>query len=266
MARSTFYYYQSQIRKPDKYKEIREVIRQIFTQHKGRYGYRRITCVLCQMGYKVNHKTVCRLMKMDGIKCTVRTHKYRSYKGEIGTVAPNLLNRNFSAALPCCKWVTDITEFNINGEKLYLSPIIDLYNREVVSYSIARNSRFELVMDMIGKAFEKIPDHTNLILHSDQGWHYQMEQYQWRLKEKGIRQSMSRKGNCLDNAVVENFFGVLKSELVYLQKFESVKELEQALVEYINYYNHERIKLKLKGLSPVKFRKKTYMLAKNIFC
>lgn len=256
MARSTFYYYQSQQRKPDKYKEIREVIRQIFTQNKGRYGYRRITCVLHRMGYKFNHKTVNRLMNMDSLKCSVRTHKYRSYKGEIGTVAPNLLNRNFSAASPCCKWVTDITEFNINGEKLYLSPIIDLYNREVVSYSIARNSRFELVMDMIGKAFEKIPDNTNLILHSDQGWHYQMEQYQWQLKKKGIRQSMSRKGNCLDNAVVENFFGVLKSELVYLQKFESVKELEQALVKYIYYYNHERIKLKLRGLSPVEFRKK----------
>ncbi|SNR97440.1 IS3 family transposase, partial [Flavobacterium sp. ov086] len=106
--------------------------------------------------------------------------------------------------------------------------------------------------------FEKIPDQTNLILHSDQGWQYQMKQYQYLLRQKGIRQSMSRKGNCLDNAVIENFFGIIKSELFYLKKYSSVSELKQEIIEYINYYNNDRIKLNLKGMSPIQYRAHYY--------
>ena len=107
---------------------------------------------------------------------------------------------------------------------------------------------------MLNKAFKKIPDNTNLILHSDQGWQYQMKQYQNKLKEKGIRQSMSRKGNCLDNSLAENFFGLLKSELFYINKYTSIEELEKEIIEYIDYYNNDRIKGKLKGMSPVQYR------------
>lgn len=152
----------------------------------------------------------------------VRIKKYRSYKGEVGKTAPNLLERNFEAAKPNQKWVTDVTKFSLFGQKLYLSPILDLCSRDIVSYTIYDHPVFSMVTEMLDKAFAKIPDGTNLILHSDQGWHYQMKPYQHMLEAKGIRQSMSRKGNCLDNAVIENFFGLLKTELLYLQDFESI--------------------------------------------
>lgn len=205
-------------------------------------------------GYTINHKTVQRLMKQLSLKCEVRIKKYRSYKGEIGKVAPNLINRDFHASAPNQKWTTDITEFSLFGTKLYLSPILDMYNSEIVSYNISDRPHLGQVMDMLDKAFAKIPDGTNLIFHSDQGWQYQHRVYQQRLKAKGICQSMSRKGNCLDNAVMENFFGLLKSELLYLRKFKDINEFKDELEKYIFYYNNYRIKGKLKGMSPVQYR------------
>ena len=180
--------------------------------------------------------------------------RYRSYKGDVGRIAPNMLERNFKAERPNQKWATDVTEFSIQGTKCYLSPIIDLYNREVISYNISYRPTLDLVMSMIDDAFVKIPDQTNLILHSDQGWHYQHSSYRLKLKQKGIRQSMSRKGNCLDNAAVESFFGVLKSELLYLQKFKSLQHFQNELEEYMDYYNNRRIKAQLNGMSPVDYR------------
>jgi len=141
--------------------------------------------------------------------------KYKSYKGKVGHIAPNIINRNFNANAPNQKWATDVTEFRIPAGKLYLSPVIDLYNGGIVSYSISRNPNFRQTMEMLDKAFIKIPENTNLILHSDQGWQYQQVRYQERLKEKGIIQSMSRKENCLDNAVMENFLILLKNEVFY---------------------------------------------------
>ena len=176
------------------------------------------------------------------------------YYEEIGMKDMNLLERDFKADQPNQKWVTDVTEFALFGIKLYLSPIIDLYNGEVISYNLSRHPNLNQVTDMLEKAFSKIPDNTNLILHSDQGWQYQHKHYQKMLKEKGIRQSMSRKGNCLDNACAENFFGLLKTELLYLQEFHSVEHFIQELHEYIEWYNNKRIKLKLNGLSPIDFR------------
>lgn len=197
-------------------------------------------------GYQINHKTVQRLMWELDLKCMVRIKKYRSYKGEVGKIAPNILKRDFHASAPNQKWTTDITEFSLFGAKLYLSPILDMYNGEIISYNISERPVLGQVMDMLDKAFEKIPDNTNLIFHSDQGWQYQHKQYQKRLKDKGIQQSMSRKGNCLDNSVMENFFGLLKSELLYLRDFESIDEFKIELENYIDYYNNKRIKEKLK--------------------
>lgn len=254
MARSTFYYHIKKLRTKDKYEDLKALVCCIFHQNKGRYGYRRITAELKNKGYIINHKTVLKLMNLCGIKCQVRLRKYRSYKGDVGKIAPNLLQRDFRANKPNEKWSTDVTEFSITGKKLYLSPIIDLFNGEIISYNIAERATFHQTVDMIKKAFTKIPDNSNLILHSDQGWQYQMKQYQQLLRQKGVRQSMSRKGNCLDNAVIENFFGHLKSELLYLQKFYSVEHFKKELEEYIEYYNNKRIKLKLNGLSPIKYR------------
>ena len=182
--------------------------------------------------------------------------KDRSYKGEVGKIAPNLLNRDFRAEKPNQKWVTDVTEFGLFGEKLYLSPILDL-----VSYTISDRPVLSMVTTMLDEAFAKIPVGTNLILHSDQGWQYQHKQYQRMLREKGIRQSMSCKGNCLDNAVIENFFGLLKSELLYLQEFQSMEHFKLELIEYLDYYNNRRIKAKLKGLPPALHRQQALSAA-----
>lgn len=254
IPRSTYYYYSRQMDRPDKYALVKAEIRRIYEENRKRYGYRRITAKLKGSQYYVNHKTVQKLMREMGIFCRVRMKKYQSFKGQVGEVAPNLLERDFKADKPNQKWVTDVTEFALFGTKLYLSPVIDLYNGEVVSYNISFHPNLAQVMDMLEKAFSKIPDNTNLILHSDQGWQYQHKHYQKMLKNKGIRQSMSRKGNCLDNACAENFFGLLKSELLYLQNFSSVEHFIAELEDYIEWYNNNRIKLRLGGLSPVLFR------------
>jgi transposase InsO family protein len=254
MARSTFYYYLKQSAQPEKDSAVKAEIVTIYHQHKGRYGYRRITASLRNNGLKINHKKVERLMKEAGIKSLVRIKKYQSYKGQQGKIARNLLKRNFHAPKPYQKWVTDVSEFAVAGKKLYFSPILDLYNSEIVSFTISDRPNLDPAMDMLKKALKKLPAGARPILHSDQGWQYQMKAYQHQLRKNRIRQSMSRKGNCLDNAVMENFFGILKSELFYLQQFHSYESLKQAIIEYVHYYNHDRIKLKLKGLSPVQYR------------
>ena len=258
MARSSFYYHQKQSRLPDKYQEIKALIKAIYQRHKGRYGYRRITDELQNKAIIINHKTVLRLMKTLGLKSVIRVKKYKSYRGENGKIAPNILQRKFKAAAPNQKWATDITEFNVSGTKLYLSPIIDLFNQEIISYELTERPIFNQVVMMLKKAFKKIPDNTRLILHSDQGWQYQMRRYQHLLEEKGIIQSMSRKGNCLDNAIIENFFGILKSELFYLKKYKSIDQLKTEINEYIIYYNNDRIKSNLNKMSPIKYRTHYY--------
>jgi putative transposase len=242
------------MKRQDKYKEVKKQIEKVFDENKGRYGYRRITLELKNQGFPINHKTVSKLMKQIGLKCEVRMKHYRSYRGEVGKTAPNLLDRDFKASQPNQKWVTDVTEFSLFGSKLYLSPILDLYNGEIISYTLSARPGLKQVMDMLDPAIDRLSGPINLILHADQGWQYQMKQYQYMLAQNGIRQSMSRKGNCLDNAVMENFFGHLKSELLYLRKFASMDEFKSELIEYIDYYNNKRIKSKLKGLSPVQYR------------
>lgn len=256
LPRSTYYYYEKRWAKPDKYSEIKEQITKIYKENNGRYGYRRITDELHNRGKAINHKTVQRLMREMGLFCRVRMKKYNSYKGDVGKIAPNLLDRNFHADRPNEKLVTDVTEFALFGQKLYLSAMLDLYNGEIVAFNLSEHPNFKQIVDMLEKAFSKLPQGTNLILHSDQGWQYQMKRYQKMLEDKCIRQSMSRKGNCLDNAVMENFFGHLKSELLYLQDFVSIEHFKQELLEYLDYYNNRRIKRKLEGLSPVQFRLK----------
>ena len=261
LPRATFYYHLKRTQRADKYAGAKEEITSIYHKNKGRYGYRRITEALCNKGIHLNHKTVQRLMKELGLVCRVRIKKYHSYKGEVGKIAPNLLNRDFHAERPNQKWVTDVTEFSLFGQKLYLSPILDLHNGYLVSYTISDRPVLSMVTAMLTKAFAAIPDGTGLILHSDQGWQYQHKQYQQMLKAKGIRQSMSRKGNCLDNAVAENFFGLLKSELLYLQKFQSMQHFKQELIDYLDYYNNRRIKAKLKGLPPAIHRQQALSAA-----
>ena len=192
-------------------------------------------------------------MKSLNIQGKQRKSKYRSYKGEVGKIATNIINRNFVANAPLQKLATDVTEFAVCDEKVYLSPILDMYNNEIVSYSISTSPNFNQTREMLEELIHKLPSNATPILHSDQGWQYQMKEYQRILKENNITQSMSRKGNCLDNSIMENFFGRLKTEMFYGEKFESVNSFIDKLKEYIYYYNNERIILKLK-MSPVKYR------------
>lgn len=204
--------------------------------------------------FAINHKTVQRLMDEMCLKSKIRRVRYRSYKGEVGQIAPNVIARDFSADAPNRKWATDVTQINIGSVKLYLSPILDMFNGEIVSYNISKSPNLEQVYDMLEKAFTKFDNLDGLILHSDQGWQYQHFGYRQRLAEHHIVQSMSRKGNCLDNAMAENFFGIMKSELLYSEKFESPEAFMKALDDYIVYYNNRRIKLRLKGKSSVQYR------------
>ncbi len=254
MARSTFYYHFQNINGTDKYHDLKEEIKRIYNQHFGRYGYRRITDELHKAGTIVNHKTVLKLMRELGIKSIVRPKKYNSYKGDVGHVANNELNRNFNSNTPNSKWVTDVTEFRIQGRKIYLSPIMDLFNGEIISHEISFSPNLMMVKNMLAKAFRQIKDTKNLIIHSDQGCLYTSVDFQNILRRKKITQSMSRKGNCLDNARIESFFGTLKSEFVYLQRFESVDSFIYKLNEYIYYYNNIRIKSRLNKMSPVEYR------------
>jgi len=240
--------------KVDSDADLKVEINEIYELHEGRYGYRRIQIELAKRGKKVNHKKIQRIMKELGLKCLVRMKKYKSYKGTVGKIAPNHLDRQFTADAPNEKWVTDITEFKLFGEKLYLSPVLDLFNREIITYTIGSRPTYALVSGMLDKALERLPEEHQLLMHSDQGWHYQMKQYRDVLQSRGIKQSMSRKGNCYDNSVIENFFGIMKSEFLYLKEFGSIEHFKLELEKYIEYYNNKRIKTKLKGMSPVEYR------------
>ena len=262
LARSTYYYHLKQLDQTDKNQTIKAEIQAIFTEHKGNYGYRRITLALRNRGFVVNHKKVQRLMKALGLSARIRRkRKYSSYQGEIGKKAENLIRRQFEASKPMEKCYTDVTEFAIpaSSQKLYLSPVLDGFNSEIIAYNLSTSPNLAQVKMMLEQAFtEKY--YENTILHSDQGWQYQHDFYHHFLEDKGIQQSMSRKGNSPDNGMMESFFGILKSEMFYgyERTFKSLEQLEQVIVDYINYYNNKRIKVKLKGLNPVQYRTKSF--------
>lgn len=257
LSRSTFYHQLQAAARPDDRAELKDRIQAIYRRHKGRYGYRRITMELRREGEEINHKKVQRLMGVLGLKSLVRVKKYRSFRGNEGAVAPNHLDRNFDAEAPNEKWVTDVTEFNVAGKKLYLSPIMDLFNGEIIAYQTSTSPALEMVRGMLDKALRLLKPEEKPMLHSDQGWHYQHPSYRRALADRDLVQSMSRKGNCYDNAAMESFFGTLKSEYFRLNNFTSIDQLKRGLSDYIRYYNNERIKLVLNGLSPVQYRTQT---------
>ncbi|EKE8783930.1 IS3 family transposase, partial [Listeria monocytogenes] len=258
LARSTYYYHLKQLDKPDKDQELKAEIQSIFIEHKGNYGYRRIHLELRNRGYLVNHKRVQRLMKVLNLQAKMRQkRKYSSHKGDVGKKADNLIQRQFEGSKTMEKCYTDVTEFAIpaSTQKLYLSPVLDGFNSEIIAYNLSTSPNLEQVKAMLDQAFGE-EHYENTILHSDQGWQYQHDSYHRFLESKGIQASMSRKGNSPDNGMMESFFGILKSEMFYgyEKSFQSLKQLEQAIVDYIDYYNNKRIKVKLKGLSPVQYR------------
>ena len=262
LARSTYYYHLKQLDKPDKDQELKDEIQSIFIEHKGNYGYRRVHLELRNRGYLVNQKRVQRLMKVLNLQAKMRQkRKYSSHKGDVGKKAENLIQRQFEGSKTMEKCYTDVTEFAIpaSTQKLYLSPVLDGFNSEIIAYNLSTSPNLEQVKTMLEQAFTE-KHYENTILHSDQGWQYQHDSYHQFLEGKGIQASMSRKGNSPDNGMMESFFGILKSEMFYgyEKSFQSLKQLEQAIVDYIDYYNNKRIKVKLKGLSPVQYRTKSF--------
>ena len=257
--------------------EIMNIIINIFYTHKERYGYRRIALELRNMGYTINHKKVKRLMSVMGLYGKTPKAKYKSYKGNMNGTTKNLLlnkvvdeenhktyyERNFNTTSCNEIWSTDVSEFHIAAGKLYLSPILDLHNREIVLFNISKSPNFEQIKDMLKQAFDKYDNLEGLKFHSDQGWQYQMQSYHEMLEEKRIQQSMSRKGNCLDNSPMENFFGKMKNEMFYGNEysFKTLEDLKVAMEEYIEYYNTQRITVKLKGLTPVQYRNQSLITA-----
>lgn len=254
MKRSSYYYHLRKAKQEDKHRRLKKEIAAIFYENRGRYGYRRIVLELNNRGMHANHKTVQRLMKELKLKCKVRMKRYHSFLGEVGKIVPNLLKRDFTTTAPNQKWATDVTEFKLYDQKLYLSAIIDLHSSDIICYEISKHPNLRLVLDMLEKIPE-LPKGARPILHSDQGWQYQHREYHAKLKELAITPSMSRKGNCLDNAVIENFWGLLKTELFYLDSFDSMEDFHRELEAYLDYYNHRRIKAKLGGLAPAVHRK-----------
>ena len=262
LARSTYYYHLKQLDKPDKNQELKAEIQSIFIEHKGNYGYSRIHLELRNRGYLVNHKRVQRLMEVLNLQAKMRQkRKYSSHKGDVGKKAENLIQRQFEGSKTMEKCYTDVTEFAIpaSTQKLYLSPVLDGFNSEIIAYNLSTSPNLEQVKTMLEQAFTE-KRYENTILHSDQGWQYQHDSYHQFLEAKGIQASMSHKGNSPDNGMMESFFGILKSEMFYgyEKSFQSLKQLEQAIVDYIDYYNNKRIKVKLKGLSPVQYRTKSF--------
>ena len=257
MAKSTYYF---EINKVDvvmiRNTELMVAIQEIYNYNKGRYGVRRIHKELSNKGYHVNHKRVQRLMHEMRLFGKCPKEKYHSYKGEVGKIADNIINRDFSTTAPLQKWTTDVSQFSFSWGKCYISPILDMNTNEIISYDLSLNPNLEQIQRMLNKAFEKFPSVNGLIFHSDQGWQYQHNYFRNTLKEHGIIQSMSRKGNCYDNCIMETFFGRLKNEMYYgyEKDYESFETFSLAVKEYINYYNNERIQAKTKWMPPVKYR------------
>ena len=257
LAKSTYYF---EINKVDVVKsknaELMSEIQEIFDYNKGRYGVRRIYKELVNRGHHVNHKRVQRLMHDMKLLGKRPKEKYHSYKGEIGKIAENIIDRDFSTTAPLQKWTTDVSQFSFSWGKCYISPILDMNTNEIISYDLSLSPNMEQIQRMLNTAFKKFPDVKGLIFHSDQGWQYQHACFRNKLKEHGIIQSMSRKGNCYDNCIMETFFGRLKNEMFYghEKEYESFESFAKAIDEYIDYYNNKRIQAKTKWMPPVKYR------------
>jgi putative transposase len=266
LKKSTYCYWDRKLDEENPDKELKDLIQSIYDEHNGNYGYRRIEEELRNRGHIVNHKKVLRIMREHGILCTKYSHKsrkYRAYKGTVGTIAPNRIRRRFSTPIPLQKVATDITEFKCrDGKKLYLSPFLDMFNGEIIAFGMSNRPTLDLVMQPLASTLVHLQAAKyRTTIHSDQGWHYQHAKWCKTLHKHKVFQSMSRKGNCLDNSPMDNFFGLLKQELYHGVPLRTYDELLKAISNYMDYYNNKRLKKKLHGLSPVQFRIQSMQLA-----
>ena len=259
-------YWQKRFNRENPDTELEGIIMEIRKNNKD-FGYRRIYGELRKRGIVVNKKKVQRIVQKLGLQVTSftrKSRKYSSYKGNIGRIAPNRIHRRFYTSVPHQKITTDTTEFKYYDvddkghmaiKKLYLDPFMDMFNSEILSYGIGKQPSAQNVMNALNEAIEITSDCVyRRTYHSDRGWAYQMKAYSNTLKSNRIYQSMSRKGNCYDNSIMENFFGIMKQEMYYGCVYYNYEELKNAIENYVDYYNHQRIKQKLSWMSPVEYR------------
>ena len=258
MARSTFFYHQKRLTSPDKHAVLKTAIRHSFESNKHRYGYRRVWRDLRNKGWVVNHKLVYKLMDQMGLKAKIRRRRpYISYADTISRIAPNILDRNFTRDKPNTAWVSDITEFNITGRKVYLCPIMDLFDRTIISHTVSTSAATTLALASLKKSITAQAPEPGWIIHTDQGFQFQHASWRTLVEKHEGKVSMSRKGNCYDNAVIENFFSHLKTEMYHGETFNNIKEFTNAINEYINWYNNQRLQERLKGQTPMQYRNQT---------
>ena len=258
LPRSTFYDHRNRLARADRHAELKEAIRQAFSDAKGAYGHRRILAVLLRSGWRVSKKTVLKLMRTLGLQCPVRRRRrYNSFRGEVGHAADNVLDRQFAAAARHTKWVTDVTEFAIGASKVYVSPVLDLYDNRVISAVAGPSPSVKMVTDGLRTAIDSLQPGEKPLVHSDQGFQYRHTLWQGVLRETGLTQSMSRKGTCLDNAVIEGFFSHLKEEWFRIQQPATIDEFHAGLTNYLQWWNTTRIQQRLGYLSPDEYLAQT---------
>jgi putative transposase len=255
LPRSTFYDHRRRLRGGDTRAGIKEAIRDAFHAAKSAYGHRRILAVLLRQGWRVSKKTVLKLMRQLGLHCPVRRRKrYNSFRGEVGQAADNVLNRQFKAESRHAKWVTDVTEFTVGSTKVYVSPVLDLHDNRVISAAAGPSPSVKMVTEGLRTAIDTLSPTEKPLVHSDQGFQYRHTLWRDTLRRAGLTQSMSRKGTCLDNAVMEAFFSHLKEEWFRIQKPTSLDEFHAGLTAYLGWWNTTRIQQRLGYLSPDEYR------------
>lgn len=254
LARSTFFHHQARLARPDPQAELKAAITTVFETNRRR-GHRSLHRELRNSGWRVAKKTVLELMRELGLVCLIRRRRrYDSYRGETGKVADNVLDQDFTASAPNQKWATDVTEFAIADRKVYLSPVMDLFDRQIISYAVSTSPNLELTNSSLREALATLEPGQAPLVHSDQGFQYQHVSWRQLLAGAGATQSMSRKANCHDNAVIESFFGHLKEEMFHHTRYLSVEAFTTALANYITWFNTARGHTRCEGLSPVQYR------------
>jgi len=256
LSKSTYYFELKKEEFDNRNKEIIDHIKDIFDKHKANYGVRRVYHELLNQGIKVNHKKVQRLMHKHHLSAKKHPRKYHSYQGHVGAVADNIIKQNFVADSPNKKWTTDVSQFSFSWGRCYFSPIMDMFNNEIVGFDLSMKADYHQIERMLTSAEIDSKNLSKLIFHSDQGWQYQNPRYVETLKKHGIIQSMSRKGNCMDNSIMESFFSIMKNEMFFghENEFKNFSEFSKVVKDYIYYYNNVRIKEKTGWKSPVQYR------------
>lgn len=264
IAGSSYYYHHGALKVENKYESLKQDIIRIFELNHRCYGYRRIGKALNSQGIQVSEKVIRRLMSEAGLSIsTKRRNKYNSYKGEIAPAPENLIARDFHAEKPNEKWLTDITEFSIPAGKVYLSPIIDCFDGLVVNWTISTHPTSDMVNTMLDNAARILQHDEHPIVHSDRGGHYRWPGWIERMERYGLTRSMSKKACTADNAACEGFFGRIKNEMFYNRYWQnvSIEIFIDYLDDYLHWYNQERIKMSLGGLSPIRYRKQLGLAA-----